>query len=103
MVQHRYSVDVLYWCKRNKRTLVVLVLVLEGIKERARVIGTVILTVGPAVSLLGIRHQARADRVVPGVGGIWHVVGPAVSLGIRHQARADRVVVGVGGSWLQRM
>ena len=39
VVQHRFSVDVLYWCKRNKRTLVVLVLVLEGMKERARVRG----------------------------------------------------------------
>ena len=99
VVQHRDSVDVLYWCKRNKRTLVVLVWVLEVMKERARGIGTVIFAVGPAVSLLGIRHQARADRVVPGVGGIWYAVGPAVSLVVRHQVRTDRVVPGVGGIW----
>ena len=39
MVQHRYSVDFLYWCKRNKCTLVVLVLVLVGMKKRTRVGG----------------------------------------------------------------
>ena len=31
-----------------------------------------ILVVGPAASLLGMRHQERADRVFAGVRNIWY-------------------------------
>ena len=62
----------------------------------------VILTVGPAVSLLGRRHQARADRVVDGVKGIGYGGGAWSFGGVAVVRAVGMGTVHIAGFWALR-
>jgi hypothetical protein len=62
----------------------------------------VILVVGTAVSLLGIRHQARAGRVVCGVKGNWYGGGSWSFVGFAGVRAVGMGMVHIAGFWAWR-
>ncbi len=58
--------------------------------------------VGTTVSLLGIRHQARAGRVVCGVKGDWYGGGTWSFVGFARVRAVGMGVVHIAGFWVWR-